>query len=50
MRPQPVWERWMKDPNKAFRMHVAWGAVIVLVNVLIVVGFLIFLWFVYKIF
>lgn len=41
-RPQPIWKRWMKDPKKAERLYTAYYITLILVNVFIVLGLILF--------
>jgi len=44
-RPQPIWKRWMKDPEKASKLYTAYYVTLILVNVTIVLGVILFIIF-----
>ncbi len=45
MRPVPVWERWMLNPEKREKLFKALFFVMILVNLFIVAGFILFIVF-----
>tara|TARA_Y100000310_G_C20652178_1_gene800044 strand:+ start:948 stop:1103 length:156 start_codon:yes stop_codon:yes gene_type:complete len=47
-KPIPLWERWQKDPVKRERMFKVFFFMMVSVNIMIVVGFLIFVYLLVK--
>ena len=49
MRPVPIWERWQQDPVKREKMFKGMFFLMILVNVVIVVGFILFVvFFLYR--
>lgn len=43
--PQPIWERWKKDPEKAEKFYTAIWIGMILLNVLIMLGVVAFMFF-----
>lgn len=48
MKPQPIWQKWMKDPNKRENVFKFYFFIMVLVNVFIVIGFILFVIFFFR--
>jgi len=41
-RPQPIWQRWMKDPKKAERLYKIYYITLIVVNLTIALGVVLF--------
>jgi len=42
-KPKPIWEKWKKDPKKWERFFIFTRILIIVFNLLVVIGFIMFL-------
>lgn len=48
MKPQPIWQRWMKDPKKREKLFTYYWIGMVIVQLLLVAGFVMFIILMWK--
>jgi F0F1-type ATP synthase membrane subunit c/vacuolar-type H+-ATPase subunit K len=48
MKPIPIWEKWIKNPEQREKLFKVIFFLMILVNVMIVVGFVLFVWFMFN--
>ncbi|MDP7180760.1 MAG: hypothetical protein QF824_05830 [Candidatus Woesearchaeota archaeon] len=48
MKPITIWEKWIKNPEQREKLFKVIFFLMILVNVMIVVGFVLFVWFMFN--